>query len=196
MRDILTVLQKLKEQTKLLDDVKIDAGRYQTENAELKQRLRRVADLEERVAKLEEEKLAMSGQTKGLAGELEVAKDEAVKAKAECEGLLKRVEELQEMSLTTGEASGETNRAQEEKIAALETALQEWTELAKRSYKECKDMLPTYKLADKYRKDALEGAQTIKGLELKLAEAKTSQSNGDSSHWKVKYESLLDRVSI
>lgn len=196
MREILTVLQKLKEQTKLLDDMKIDTGRFQTENAKLKQRLTKIADLEEKVAKLEEEKSVMAGQTGGLAKELKIAKDEASKAKTECEGLLKRVDELQEVSLAAGDASGETDRAQEEKIVALETALQEWTELAKRSYKEYKDMLPTYRLADKYRKEALEGAQTIKGLELKLAAARTSQSNGDSSHWKAKYESLLDCVSV
>lgn len=60
-------------------------------------------------------------------------------------------------------------------------------------------MLPTYKQADQYRKDALDKDEVIKGLKLELSTAKMSQSNGvsagsDGAYWKDKYESLLSTV--
>lgn len=60
-------------------------------------------------------------------------------------------------------------------------------------------MLPTYKQADEYRKDALVKEQEIQKLKLELSQAKTSQFNGvgpgrDASYWKNKYESLLATV--
>jgi hypothetical protein len=64
-----------------------------------------------------------------------------------------------------------------------------------RSYKEYKDMLPTYKQADQYRKDAEE-------LRFELKAAKAQQTNGvggaaggDITYWKNKYETLMATVS-
>jgi hypothetical protein len=63
-------------------------------------------------------------------------------------------------------------------------------------------MLPTYKQADQYRKDALEKENTIKELKLELTAAKAEQTNGvgsdggdDGAYWKNKYEGLLADVS-
>ncbi|KAF2126774.1 hypothetical protein P153DRAFT_424744 [Dothidotthia symphoricarpi CBS 119687] len=101
--------------------------------------------------------------------------------------------------LTAGKetkALEEKVRGLEEQKTTLEDALEEWTTLAKRSYKEYKEMLPTYKLADNFRKDALEKQEQIKALKLQLASAKVSQLNGggasgDAGYWKDKYERLL-----
>ncbi|KAL5119576.1 hypothetical protein ACEQ8H_002422 [Pleosporales sp. CAS-2024a] len=82
----------------------------------------------------------------------------------------------------------------------LQLALNEWIEVAKRSYKEYKDMLPTYKEADKFRKAAQDAEQLITALREDLAKARASQSNdaaptGDAAYWKAKYDSLLNTVS-
>lgn len=60
-------------------------------------------------------------------------------------------------------------------------------------------MIPTYKQADQYRKDALDKEDMIQSLKLQLSTSKTSQSNdvgagGDGAYWKAKYESLLSTV--
>jgi hypothetical protein len=61
-------------------------------------------------------------------------------------------------------------------------------------------MLPTYKQADQYRKDAAEKEDAIKDLKLELKAAKAVQSNGvgaaggDTSYWKNKYETLLAAI--
>lgn len=61
-------------------------------------------------------------------------------------------------------------------------------------------MLPTYKKADQLRRDVVERDATINKLELELAEAKVSKTNGvgsgvsggnDVHYWKQKYETLL-----
>jgi hypothetical protein len=61
-------------------------------------------------------------------------------------------------------------------------------------------MLPTYKKADQLRRDVFERDATINKLELELAEAKVSKTNGvgsgvsggnDVRYWKQKYETLL-----
>ncbi|KAH9866023.1 hypothetical protein J1614_008587 [Plenodomus biglobosus] len=83
--------------------------------------------------------------------------------------------------------------------AVLQTALEEWTNLAKRSYKEYKDMLPLYKQAEQYHEDLLTKDDTIKDLKNQLSAAKASLSDGvsaggDSDYWKGKYEALLATV--
>jgi hypothetical protein len=61
-------------------------------------------------------------------------------------------------------------------------------------------MLPTYKKADQFRQQVVDRDETIKNLELALAEAKASKTNGvgvggssgsDVRYWKDKYETLL-----
>lgn len=57
-------------------------------------------------------------------------------------------------------------------------------------------MLPMYKQADQYRKDASDKDDEIKGLNLELAAVKASLANGvgtrgDVGYWKDRYESLL-----
>lgn len=74
------------------------------------------------------------------------------------------------------------------------------TDSLQRSYKEYKDMLPTYKEAEKHRQDAREKDLQIVDLKHQLAAAKASQSNGvgaagsDSAYWKQKYEMLLSTI--
>jgi hypothetical protein len=63
-------------------------------------------------------------------------------------------------------------------------------------------MLPTYKMAEEYRQEAADKDEVIRNLELKLAEAKVSKTNGvgaaasggDARYWKNKYESLLHSI--
>jgi hypothetical protein len=60
-------------------------------------------------------------------------------------------------------------------------------------------MLPTYRKADQYRQEVVDRDEIIRKLELKLAEAKVSKTNGvgaaapgsDVRYWKDKYEALL-----
>ncbi|KAL6708611.1 hypothetical protein ACN47E_002592 [Coniothyrium glycines] len=88
----------------------------------------------------------------------------------------------------------------EQQKRQLETDLEEWTKLAKRSYNEYKDMLPTYKQANEYRQQAVDKDVVINTLRLELSAAKASQANGvgrssDNAYWKEKYESLLATIS-
>jgi hypothetical protein len=70
---------------------------------------------------------------------------------------------------------------------------------AQRSYKEYKDMLPTYKQAEQLRTDVDKKDHEIKTLKAQLSTAKASQSNGvgaggDATYWKKKYDGLLASV--
>lgn len=170
-----------------MDSLKSDIARFQKENTELEERSAKLAHLEGQVTSLEQVNSQLSAHVKTLTKQLKMAQDEGTKAKAQCEDLLNKVGKM-----NTGV---EQNGSDAEKIAGLEIALQEWTELAKRSYEEYKQMLPTYKQADQYRKDALDKAETIEQLTTELTKAKATQSNGDVSYWKNKYESLLASIS-
>ena len=60
-------------------------------------------------------------------------------------------------------------------------------------------MLPTYKQANQYRKDALAKDDAITALKQDLATLKAKQTNGagadaDAVYWKEKYEGLLATV--
>jgi hypothetical protein len=68
-----------------------------------------------------------------------------------------------------------------------------------RSYKEYKDMLPTYKKADQLRQAVDDKEAKIKNLERELSIAKNSKSNGvgsggDATYWKSKYDGLLSSI--
>ncbi|KAF2822191.1 hypothetical protein CC86DRAFT_331032 [Ophiobolus disseminans] len=80
----------------------------------------------------------------------------------------------------------------------LKKALDEWTALAKRSYKEYKEMLPTYKQAEHFQKAALEKEEQIKSLKLQLSSASSKPNGvagGDAAYWKAKYDHLMATVS-
>jgi chromosome segregation ATPase len=167
--------------------LKIDIGRFQNENADLKQRLNKLANLEKQIMELIQVKSTLSEQVTSLTIELKDARDEGSSTKTEVEGLLKKLEtvtkevnnlELENKDLLTKQAEStksihavqilkneniklrtvidelkaarstspdvggspasvneEAIRAHEEKIVSLETALQEWTDLAKVSQK-------------------------------------------------------------
>ncbi|KAF2028644.1 hypothetical protein EK21DRAFT_101677 [Setomelanomma holmii] len=90
-------------------------------------------------------------------------------------------------------------RGLEKEKVALQAALEEWTTLAKRSYKEYKDMLPTYKQADLWRTQALAKDEQIEELNRALTAARVSRSNdvgsgGDAAHWKKRYDDLLAKI--
>ena len=177
--------QNLTEQTKQIESLKIDVGRFQKENADLKQRLNKIAELEKLITEQNAAKLSLSAQIASLTTDLKTAKDGGSKSKTEVDGLLKKVAALDRevehletqnnllgtqaeskkaiqaaQSLKTENANLRTTvdelkaakstslavagsstsgneeaiHALEEKIASLEKALQEWTDLAKVSY--------------------------------------------------------------
>ncbi|KAI4623462.1 hypothetical protein J4E80_003272 [Alternaria sp. BMP 0032] len=243
---------KLNEQTKQVEGLKIDLDSRQKENAELKQRLTKLADLESQVTELMRAKSTLSEQVSTLSADLDASKKEETKTKTQVEGLLKKLEGLDDevdqlesentdllakqkehrMAVQTYESLKEENaklkadiselkasksptfavggspsfmneekaRAREDKIKELEGTVLEWTELAKRSYSEYKEMLPTYKKADQYRQEVVDRDEVIRGLELELTQAKVSKkTNGvgaaapsnDALYWKNKYEAVL-----
>lgn len=188
-------VQKLKEQSKEIDGLKNGIGRLQKENTELQQRLAKLTDIDHQVIKLDHENLELSGLVSSLTSQLKAAQDEVSNTRFEKEALSKKVESLSKAVEPTDSDTADLIRKQAEKIAVLENTLEEWTDLAKRSYKEYKDMLPTYKQAEQYRKDALDREKTIKSLQKELITAKASQNNGDTTYWKNKYETLLATVA-
>lgn len=232
--------------------MRVNLGLHQKENAELKQRLVKLADLETQVAELFRAKSTLSEEVSTLSADLEASKKEETKTKTQVEALLKKLEgldneadqlgsentelltkqkehrtavqiceslkeenaklkaeidELKASKSPTFAVGGspsfmndEKARAREDKIRELEKTVLEWTELAKRSYSEYKEMLPTYKKADQYRQDVVDRDEVIRGLELELAQAKVSKttngvgaaaSSSDAIYWKNKYEAVL-----
>ena len=91
---MLMCSQKLNEQTKQIEGLKTDLERRQEENAELKQSLTKLADLEEQITRLNRVKWTLSEQVNSLSTELDASKKEASKADTKVEGLLKKVEGL------------------------------------------------------------------------------------------------------
>lgn len=241
---------KLNDKTKELESLRINAGRLQNENIDLKQQLTKLAGLENRTTELNGVIAKLSEQVSTLAVDLKAAKDEESNAKKESDGLLKKVETLNkemehlesenkhllgvqadgeeaaqsvrmlerenvklqatidELQTAKSTASGtltavneESTHVYEDKIAGLETALLEWTDLAKRSYTEYKSILPVYRQAEQHRKDNMEMEEEIKSLKLKLklSAADTDRSSGTAAatasgnvgYWKEKYEALL-----
>jgi chromosome segregation ATPase len=91
---ILMCPQKVNEQTKQVESLKVDLERRQKENTELKERLAKLADLEEQITGLNREKSTLSERVNSLTTELEAGKSEASKADTKVEGLMKKVEGL------------------------------------------------------------------------------------------------------
>jgi chromosome segregation ATPase len=74
--------------------MKADLQRRQEENAQLKQRLVKITDLEDHVTELNRAKSTLSDQVSSLSTELEASKQEENKVKTQVEGLLKKLEGL------------------------------------------------------------------------------------------------------
>ncbi|CAO2651834.1 Nn.00g001170.m01.CDS01 [Neocucurbitaria sp. VM-36] len=182
-----------------------DSNRAKTELDTLSKKVKK---LEHEVENLETENhdvLSKQSENKKVMQALSILKAENSKLKTTVDAL--RADQV--VPTAAGSlASDKEKTVLEEKIndleakkTSLENALQEWTDLAKRSYKEYKDILPIYKQANQYRKDALDKEDVIMGLKLELSAAKTFQSNGvgaggDAAYWKDKYESLLSSVGV
>ncbi|KAF1835156.1 hypothetical protein BDW02DRAFT_496576 [Decorospora gaudefroyi] len=215
---------KVNEQTKQIEALNVDVGRFQEENAHLKLRLNKLTDLEKQIMELNEANSKLSAQTTKLTSELEVAQGAASSAHSEAGSLLEKLESLGqevkhlgsentklkatidelEAAKVDGGPSTSVNEAAvrdyEDKIFKLETSKNQWENLAKLSYIEYKEILPTYQMAEHHRKDALEKEEMIEDLERKLTEAEAAQLNGmaiaggDTGYWKAKYETLLATV--
>ncbi|KAH7068263.1 hypothetical protein BKA63DRAFT_581705 [Paraphoma chrysanthemicola] len=255
---------KVKEQTKVIEDLTVDADRAQKDCADLKQRLAKLPELEKNNMILIKEKTDLLEQVGKLKTELDEVKDSSAKVNKELAGLTDRLqaahkenndliiknkdlmskqtnfdvlsksatkasntvtilqnengrlsEVIQKLKAEQGapvfggagasdidkvalEKSIRVHALEEEK-GELQAALAEWTALAKRSYSEYKEMLPTFKQAEQYRQDAISKDDRIKTLKVELSVAKTSQSNGlglggDAKYWKGKYDDLLSKV--
>ncbi|KAI2480927.1 Spc7 multi-domain protein [Pyrenophora tritici-repentis] len=159
-------------------------------------------DLEKTVQTLKSEHAKVTSKLKGNAETIQALNFE----KAELETAINQLKASMSMSPGGGGSPNpnleDEMLAQVQKIRDLEHAVDEWTELAKRSYKEYRDLLPLSKQAEQYRQAALDKDDVVKNLELQLAtvKAKASQSTGagptggDARYWKSKYETLLANV--
>ncbi|EFQ96029.1 hypothetical protein PTT_03592 [Pyrenophora teres f. teres 0-1] len=158
--------------------------------------------LEKTVENLKSEHAKVASKLKGNAETIQALTVENVELKT-------AIDELKAaMSMSPGgDGGGSSNPkleeevlAQVQKIRELEHAVDEWTELAKRSYKEYRDLLPLSKQVEQYRQAALDKDDVVKNLELQLVALKASQSTGagttggDARYWKSKYETLLANV--
>jgi len=172
--------------------------------------LKKLEGLDDEVDQLESENtdlLAKQKEHRVAVQTCESLKEENAKLKADINELKADINELKASKSPTFAVSGspsfmneEKARAREDKIGELERTVLEWTELAKRSYSEYKEMLPTYKKADQYRQEVVDRDEVIRGLELELTQAKVSKttngvgaaaSNSDALYWKNKYEAVL-----
>ncbi|KAJ4332930.1 hypothetical protein N0V95_009542 [Ascochyta clinopodiicola] len=190
---------KMNEQTKKIEALIADVNSLQKQNSDMQSKLGKAAGLTKVNTELSKAKDDLSKQVEYLVVQLNEAKDKVKQGNAQ---LLEAKLANKDAAPATGndEALMEKVKELEEKKEDLETALLEWTELAKRSYKEYKDMLPTYRDTEKHRQDAREKESQIGDLKLQLAAAKSSQTNGggaaggDTVYWKQKYETLLSTI--
>ena len=157
----------------------------------------KLADVETQLAQLTKANSGLSENVSSLTSELNATRDEATKAKTEREALLKRVESLSKDTEHVDPDASRLVGEQAQKIASLEVLVQEWTDLAKRSYQEYKEILPLSKQAEQFREDLVQKEQTIKELQEKLTSATSPQVNddGDIHYWRSKYETLLESMS-
>ncbi|RMZ70472.1 hypothetical protein GMOD_00000564 [Pyrenophora seminiperda CCB06] len=120
--------------------------------------------------------------------------------KAELKTALDELKATMSVSSGAGGASNPSSNeeicAQREKIRELEQAVAEWTELAKRSYSEYRDLLQLSKEAEHYRKEALDKDDRIKDLDGQLATSRALQltTQGEVRYWKTMYENLVAKL--
>ncbi|KAF1927664.1 uncharacterized protein M421DRAFT_421507 [Didymella exigua CBS 183.55] len=196
-----TAFTKMNEQNKKIEVLATDIDRLQKQNADLQAKLEKAAELGNTNIELQKASEDLVKRLDSIAAELKNSKDDAKAAQNEAQLLkTKLATEAAIPTASNDKASQEKYQALEKKNRSTEAALAEWTELAKRSYKEYKDMLPTYREAEKYKQDAHDKEMQITDLKHQLAAANISQSNGvgaaggDSAYWKQKYENLLTGI--
>ncbi|KAJ4993250.1 hypothetical protein SVAN01_01225 [Stagonosporopsis vannaccii] len=193
---------KNKEQTQKIEALTADVHRLQKQNADLQSEMEDAAELAKAKAELSKAKEVMSNHVDSLALQVTAAGDDKKVLQQELQKLkLELAKKDATPAVSNDKAIIEKVRTLEVKNNSLEASLQEWTELAKRSYKEYKDMLPKCKEAEKYQKDVQEKQLQIDDLQKQLASAKATPSNGvsaatvsDTAYWKQKYETLLSSL--
>ncbi|KAF2686923.1 hypothetical protein K458DRAFT_297360 [Lentithecium fluviatile CBS 122367] len=114
------------------------------------------------------------------------------------------VQELQNRPVTSNGASDDWAlqdvqkklRDSEMRNADLVKTVAEWTDVAKRSYKEYKDMQPVYEQAEKIRQENKELKKELAKVQSNGGTSGTGGDGGstDVAYWKAKYEALLARV--
>lgn len=161
----------------------------------MQQRADKLADVETQLTQLARANSRLTEDVGSLNSELNATRDEVTKAKTECETLLRKVESLSKDTEHADPNASRLVNEQAQKIATLEILVQEWTDLAKRSYEEYKEILPLSKQAEQFREDLVLKEEVIKDLQGKLALAKDSQSGGEVRYWRTKYEALLESIS-
>ncbi|KAJ8110561.1 hypothetical protein OPT61_g6628 [Boeremia exigua] len=192
----------LKDQIKKTETLNADIDRLREQNADLQSKVETAAKLSTANTELSNEKQDLQRRLKDLVLQLNDAKDGVEAAQSEVQTLkLELASKQATPAASDDKAALEKIKDLEDKRDSLEGALAEWTELAKRSYKEYKDILPKYKEAEKYRKESQEKEMEIIALKQMLDSAKASQPNGvgaaaggDSAYWKQKYETLLSSL--
>ncbi|USP78185.1 hypothetical protein yc1106_05459 [Curvularia clavata] len=189
------LFKQLNEHIKEINDLQANAALLQRQKAELQHRVDKLADVETQLAQLTKANSGLSENVSSLTSELNATRDEATKAKTEREALLKRVESLSKDTEHVDPDASRLVGEQAQKIASLEVLVQEWTDLAKRSYQEYKEILPLSKQAEQFREDLVQKEEAIKDLQEKLALAKGSQSGDEAHYWRTKYENLLESYS-
>ncbi|KAJ4401454.1 hypothetical protein N0V91_007888 [Didymella pomorum] len=182
-----TTFTKMNEQTKKIETLTTDVDLLQKQNSDLQAKSEKAVDLERTNTELVTELKASKDDAKAAQGEVQILK--ATLATKAAVPTVSNDKTLQEKYQTL-----------EEKHRSTETALAEWTELAKRSYQEYKDLLPTVKAAEKYKQDAHDKEEQITDLRHQLTTAKAAHTNGvgaaggDSAYWKGKYDNLLANI--
>ncbi|KAH6625412.1 hypothetical protein C7974DRAFT_360584 [Boeremia exigua] len=198
--------QKANDQTKMIEALTADVDRLQKQNTDLQSKAKNAAELAKTNDELSNAKKAMGQQLDSLTVQLNHAKEDMTAAQDEVQKL--QVEVASKVAApvpATDEDLLQQVKALEEQKITLEGTLAEWTQLAKRSYKEYKEMVPKCQEADKLRLDAQEKEEQIIALKAQLASAKGSKPNGvgaaapsaaggDAAYWKEKYERLLSEL--
>lgn len=208
------IFNDIKEKDKQLSALSVDFENIQKQVENLKDETvnlkKENKTLSEKLKKLEKENEELKTENNDLRAKVqEYNKMSAALTilRSENAELLASVQELQS-NIATAKADNIDLVAAKEKLAVegeLEVvkqelaksrvAIKDWTDLAQRSYREYKEILPTYKLAEQHRLDNAEKDNRISKLQLELSVAMTQlgQSNGagDATYWKDRYESLL-----
>lgn len=208
----------MNDQTKSIEALTADVACLQKQNIDLQAKSEKAAELAQANTKLSKVKEALDKQVDSLVSQLNDAKSDAKSAQDSVQLLQVKLaaKDAAPPAASNGKALLEKVKSLEEKRDSLEAALAEWTELAKvclpllpfsivtnisqRSYKEYKDMLPTYREAERHRQEARDKEAQITELKHELAAAKATQTNGigatggDSAYWKQKYETLLSTI--
>ncbi|KAF3041617.1 hypothetical protein E8E11_001308 [Didymella keratinophila] len=180
---------KMNDQIKKIEALTTDVDRLRKQDVDLQTETEKVAKLEDTITELQRELKTSRDDLKASNSEAQMLKAALATKTAAPTPIASNDKALQEKY-----------HALEEQHRSTETALAEWTELAKRSYQEYKDLLPTAKAAEKFKQDAHDKEMQITDLKHQLVTVKASQTNGvgaaggDSAYWKAKYDNLLANI--